>query len=78
MREENIAISLGRLMSMADEESLNNGRGPVEVSVVLERNVYDLIEKISRKLGMEPSSWISLILSSKVRGEVSETKDESL
>jgi hypothetical protein len=38
----------------------------VEVKLNLDKEIYDLIEKVSRKLGIEPESWINLVILSKL------------
>ncbi len=46
---------------MTDESN-----GNVKISVSLDRDVYEQIERISTKLGIEPSTWINIIATSKL------------
>ena len=61
-----------------DDEASNDGRETIEVSLVLQKEVYELIKRISNKLGMEPSSWINLVLSSKLKDMGPEVKDKKI
>lgn len=61
-----------------DDEASNDGRETIEVSLVLQKEVYELIKRISNKLGMESSSWINLVLSSKLKDMGPEVKDKKI
>jgi hypothetical protein len=50
------------------EKPLLKGKETVKITVVLDKKVYMLIERISMKLGLEPPEWINFVISSKVKG----------
>ncbi|MEE8359184.1 MAG: hypothetical protein V3R82_07220 [Candidatus Hydrothermarchaeales archaeon] len=57
-------------------EASKDGEETVGVPVVLKKEDYELIERISIKLGIDPSTWINLARSSKLKGMIIEANDE--
>ncbi len=39
----------------------------IECNLVIQKDLYDTVERVSRKLGMEPDAWINLVVSTKIR-----------
>lgn len=39
----------------------------IECNLVIQKDVYDTVERVSRKLGMEPTAWMSLVVSTKLK-----------
>lgn len=56
------------MASMTGEKVSDDGRDIIEVNLVFQRDIYDTIDRVSRKLGMEPSTWIDFVLTSKLKG----------
>lgn len=42
------------------------GKGKVRVSVTLRREVFERIRRIGQELGLKPSQWIAMVVTSKV------------
>lgn len=40
----------------------------ITVNLTFDKETYELIERISGKLGVEPSYWINMVLLSKIKG----------
>lgn len=58
--------------------------GPVRITITLNRNVYEHIKKISGNMGLRPSTWMTMICTSKVNNiqlsinnELSDIKSDS-
>jgi hypothetical protein len=45
----------------------------VRVVLPIKRESYRLVEKISKKLGMEPSAWINLVVTNKLKAMCQES-----
>ncbi len=49
----------GEIMSRTDVEK-------VRVTITLDTSVYERIKKIAARIGLRPSTWISMVTTSKV------------
>ncbi len=51
---------------MTDAETSQKARDIVRVTITLDRGVYERIKGRARLVGTRPSSWISMVLTSKI------------
>jgi hypothetical protein len=49
----------------------------VRITITLKQDIYDEVKRICQEYGLRPSTWMTMVVSSKVNSHVRESQGES-